>query len=277
MHQTKSFTQTPRRHSLVALAENTAGRDFVVGDIHGQYDSLMAALDAVGFDEASDRLISVGDLIDRGPESLKCLNLLYEPWFHAVLGNHEDFFVSAFLEKDASAMIALYQNGGQWTLDEDEGDLRVIAADVVANMPLAIEIPIDGKKVGIIHAACTSGQWGVFDRDADIWNRRIAKLPDEPDALPSEALVAGIDAIVVGHNVLKHPWMRGNTLNLDTGAAKGRDVTLWSLQEVIAALDLHQTANALETTFPCAPGRGMDFDRTFLDFDDDSLSGPRLF
>lgn len=135
MPQTKSFTQTPRRHSLVALAENTAGRDFVVGDIHGQYDSLMAALDAVGFDEASDRLISVGDLIDRGPDSMKCLNLLYKPWFHAVLGNHEDFFVSAFLEKDASAMIGLYRNGGQWTLDEDEGDLRVIAADVVANMP----------------------------------------------------------------------------------------------------------------------------------------------
>ena len=48
---------------------NTAGRDFGVGDIHGYFTKLQAALDAIGFNPAVDRLFSVGDLVDRGPES----------------------------------------------------------------------------------------------------------------------------------------------------------------------------------------------------------------
>lgn len=35
-------------------------------------------------------MFSVGDLIDRGGKSRDCLSLLYEKWFHAVKGNHED-------------------------------------------------------------------------------------------------------------------------------------------------------------------------------------------
>ncbi|MBP5140546.1 serine/threonine protein phosphatase, partial [Pseudomonas chlororaphis] len=41
---------------------NTAGRDFAVGDIHGYFTKLQAALDAIGFNPAVDRLFSVGDL-----------------------------------------------------------------------------------------------------------------------------------------------------------------------------------------------------------------------
>jgi hypothetical protein len=54
---------------LLALPANTAGRDFVCGDIHGCFDELDAALAKLQFDPAVDRLISVGDLVDRGPRS----------------------------------------------------------------------------------------------------------------------------------------------------------------------------------------------------------------
>lgn len=79
-----------RAHGLKRLAANSAGRDFVVGDLHGQYDLLMGELDRAGFDRDTDRLICVGDLVDRGPQSVECLSLLREPWFFAVLGNHAD-------------------------------------------------------------------------------------------------------------------------------------------------------------------------------------------
>lgn len=52
----------------------------------------------VGFNQTTDRLFSVGDLIDRGLDSLKYVQLLAEPLFYAVKGNHEilmlDFFQS---------------------------------------------------------------------------------------------------------------------------------------------------------------------------------------
>lgn len=68
---------------------NTTGRDFAVGDVHGHFTKLQAALDAVGFNAATDRLFSVGDLVDRGPESADVDTWLAKPWFFAVQGNHD--------------------------------------------------------------------------------------------------------------------------------------------------------------------------------------------
>ncbi len=69
-------------HSTMTM--NVRGRDFLVGDIHGYHDELMAALKELALDRARDRLICVGDLIDRGPKSMQCLELLREPWFFAL-------------------------------------------------------------------------------------------------------------------------------------------------------------------------------------------------
>ena len=76
-------------NNILTLRKNTLGRDFVVGDIHGQVDKLKAQLAEINFDQAIDRLICTGDLIDRGPQSPEALALLDEPWFFSVLGNHE--------------------------------------------------------------------------------------------------------------------------------------------------------------------------------------------
>lgn len=73
---------------------NLEGRDFVVGDLHGCFDELQKLLDFVKFDGARDRLFSTGDLVDRGPKSYDCLNLLNEKWFYSVLGNHEDLILN---------------------------------------------------------------------------------------------------------------------------------------------------------------------------------------
>ena len=49
------------------FAPNTAGRDFVVGDIHGCFDALGDEMDRIRFDPAVDRMFSVGDLVESGP------------------------------------------------------------------------------------------------------------------------------------------------------------------------------------------------------------------
>ena len=69
---------------------NEAGRDFVVGDIHGMFDRVQEALSKVNFDRDRDRLFSVGDLIDRGRQSREVVRFLDQPFVHAVCGNHED-------------------------------------------------------------------------------------------------------------------------------------------------------------------------------------------
>lgn len=47
----------------------------VIGDIHGCHDELQALLDAIGPD-ADDTIVSVGDLVDRGPEPIKVCSVL---------------------------------------------------------------------------------------------------------------------------------------------------------------------------------------------------------
>ena len=75
------------------LPSNDQGRDYVVGDLHGCRQLLDQLLEFVDFSPENDRLFSVGDLIDRGSDSLGCLALLEKPWFYAVRGNHEEMLL----------------------------------------------------------------------------------------------------------------------------------------------------------------------------------------
>jgi serine/threonine protein phosphatase 1 len=45
-------------------------RTVVIGDIHGCYRELLDLLEACAVDDG-DRVVSVGDLVDRGPSSLE--------------------------------------------------------------------------------------------------------------------------------------------------------------------------------------------------------------
>lgn len=100
------------------FANNTLGHDYVVGDVHGDYERLTDLLSVIKFDVTVDRLFSVGDLIDRGPASAKCLELLNEPWFFSVLGNHEEMLINA--AKDSVEDMELWeQNGGEWGVKLD--------------------------------------------------------------------------------------------------------------------------------------------------------------
>lgn len=73
------------------FSRNPLGRDLAVGDIHGYFSRLEQTLNQAGFDPARDRLFSVGDLTDRGPDCTAVLDWLAKPWFHPVCGNHDDY------------------------------------------------------------------------------------------------------------------------------------------------------------------------------------------
>lgn len=70
--------------------------DFAVGDIQGCYDPLRRALDKAGFEPSRDCLWVVGDIINRGPQSLLSLRYIRDLGQAArvVLGNHELHFLA---------------------------------------------------------------------------------------------------------------------------------------------------------------------------------------
>jgi hypothetical protein len=98
----------PIRH----FEANTEGRDFIIGDLHGSYSCFENLLKNIKFDETVDRMFSVGDLVDRGPDSKACLDLLLKPWFYCVIANHEQMMYEAF----HGGYMGMFwmRNGGSW-------------------------------------------------------------------------------------------------------------------------------------------------------------------
>lgn len=73
----------------------------VIGDVHGEYKKLKKLLSKI--DEKNTIICFVGDLIDRGENSKKIVDLIIENGYDCVLGNHELKAIE-YLEKENDKM-----------------------------------------------------------------------------------------------------------------------------------------------------------------------------
>ena len=207
---------------LLKLGVNPHGRDFVIGDLHGCVSAMHRQLATLNFDYSRDRLICVGDLVDRGPESVEAMALMHEPWFFSVIGNHEQLIYEAFYEELTASRELILQHGGDWILKQDRS-LWLNWFKQIEAMPLGIELTNhQGQRIGVIHADYPLASWNDFtqmsDHDAHraIWAR-------EPFRHQTPGSVAGIDFIIYGHNVTDTELHIGNRFYIDAGAYRGTD------------------------------------------------------
>ncbi|WP_103963143.1 metallophosphoesterase family protein [Nonomuraea solani] len=194
-------------------------RTVIVGDIHGCFDELLELLEKADL-HPDDLLVSVGDLVDRGPAPGEVVGLFRErPNSVVVMGNHE--------RKHVRGIFSYAQEITRLQL----GDRYAETVEWMRTLPYHFE----NEHVRVVHAALLP-EIAPADQKEEILcgstsgERELAALfPDShwhdhyTDAKP----------VVFGHHVTGHePMIRdGRIFGLDTGACHGWNLTALSVPD----------------------------------------------
>lgn len=201
-------------------------RTIIVGDVHGCASELESLLDAVAF-SSGDRLVFVGDLIARGPDSLGVLDIARKTGAIVVRGNHEQ----KLLEWHASRERWIRgENAAKSPIGKMHRDiaraLRPVDWSLLKTTKLSLDLPEHGLRV--VHAGVDPSL--PFEQQAPDTLLRIRTVV-APEKKRGEAHVlwglrySGPPHIVFGHNAAPglqlHAWATG----LDTGCVYGGRLT----------------------------------------------------
>lgn len=198
-------------------AFDQTGRLLAIGDIHGCQDHLRHLLDLVDL-QAEDRMVFLGDYIDRGPDSKGVLDDLIDlarkfPRTVFLKGNHEQMYLDYlagkntldFLLNGGAATISSYRKNGDFFLPEEHRrfleELKLIFVEedfIFVHAGLRPHIPLEKQQ----------------EEDL-LWIRR--------DFLYSDYDWGKV--IVFGHTPQQKPLVSDQCLGLDTGAVYGRVLT----------------------------------------------------
>lgn len=216
--------------------------DLVFTDIHGSLEKLLLLWDKVK-NQRINKLIFLGDYIDRGPDAKGVLDFLMKlsrDYDSAILrGNHEDYLLELLLEKNKRnlPLHCWYTDnivGGNATLTSFSGDpFNREVAKKVREIPLeyiefikGMEYFYETEEYFFVHA-------GVNPHKG-ISTRNIEHLTTIRDFfLKSERDYGKI--VVHGHTYTKNfqPEVKHNRICLDTGCAYGGKLTCMQLPERI--------------------------------------------
>src|ERR1035437_2331668 len=120
-------------------------RHIFVGDIHGCLVEFQELIKKLDYNPQEDRLILLGDLIDRGPDSVGVIRLAREMHLESVMGNHDHKFVKWF--RSQGTRVDVYDRREHYTKFSDEDISYII------NMPTYIEL----EDVIAVHAGLKPG------------------------------------------------------------------------------------------------------------------------
>jgi hypothetical protein len=196
---------------------SASGRTIVFGDVHGCLEELQELLSSLQVTER-DALVSVGDLIGKGPDSRGVLEwAMGARNLRGVLGNHELRFLEAWRagrvpaekEYDAATVAGL-------------GTLFDAGMDYLSTWPLWLDL---GEAL-VVHGGLRPGV-PLEGHDA----ATLTTLRTLPDGAPWFERYDAPKLAVFGHWVHRAPVVRLNAVGLDTGCVYGGMLTALVLPE----------------------------------------------
>lgn len=206
---------TPGDFATDALKAARAGpisipvsRHYAIGDVHGRFDLLTRALEAIGDLEAQDaKLVLLGDYVDRGPQSREVVDELIRRSASdrvvCLRGNHEEMMLRGL--EDRGARLQWLLNGGDATLESYGAGVPPEHRAWLRSLPVAYE----SEHQVFVHAGLRPGVARDDQRPREmLWIRSLF--------LDSDADFG--KHVVHGHTPAEAPELKRNRTNLDTGA-----------------------------------------------------------
>jgi len=205
-------------------------RIFAIGDIHGCIDQLVALMDTIPIQMSRDKLVFIGDYIDRGPDSFAVVEYLVKlkTRFPAVVflkGNHEDMLENYL---DGSDRFTYLLNGGQQTLDDylqraDSPRSHAIPATHLAFFR-SLTLYHQTENYIFVHAGLRQNVALEEQRPEDmLWIREQFLYCRHSFG----------KKVVFGHTPFPEPLVESNKIGIDTGAVYGNRLTCVQLPEEV--------------------------------------------
>jgi serine/threonine protein phosphatase 1 len=129
-------------------------KTYVIGDIHGCIETLKELYNRL---EPDSIVYSVGDLVDKGPNSLEVVDFCIENDIKVIMGNHEHLFLTntrKYLSNDNINDGRWYNEwGGDRTIDSYKNDKQKLLKHIkyIESLPNYVEITIKGINYFITH------------------------------------------------------------------------------------------------------------------------------
>lgn len=198
-----------------------ASRTIVVGDIHGCYDELMELVEKVGLAE-DDRVVSVGDLITKGPKSREVLELfMTDARFTTVIGNHD----LALRRKWNGEEIEL-KAAQKETHKELKGEKDAYAS-FFNRLPFTIDL---GTHL-VVHAGLRPNVELYSQTTGDLTRLRTLGGDRESDeGTPWYHVYYGEKTVLFGHWPAPEPRRGKKAIGLDTGCVYGHTLTAYIIE-----------------------------------------------
>jgi Calcineurin-like phosphoesterase len=243
---------------------NGVERIVAVGDVHGDYEQFVTILRFAGLVDAQanwtggkTHLVQTGDLVDRGPQSRRVLDLVMKlesqaarsgGFVHALIGNHEAMNVAGDLRYVSPADFESYESeSGQRTLWGPHGKygkwIRGLNTIIRINDTVFVHGGIGPKYASrsireindrireeLNDPAKLQGGWAM-DPEGPLWYRGLAEGDEQTLAMHVATVLMNLKAerMVVGHTFTDGaitPRFGGKVLLIDIGLARIYDPLL---------------------------------------------------
>lgn len=200
-------------------------RAFIIGDIHGCLEMLNRLMDTIDWRPDKDRLIFLGDYIDRGADSKGVVDFVLvlleqSPFVQCLLGNHESGFLDFLSGGDITTFLI---NGGETTLRSYQKDGEILIPPEHISFYQSLRPWIELEDYYVVHAGFRPGVEIDDQSLADlIWIREPFIYSDYDFG----------KKVIFGHTPFYEPLVTHNKIGLDTGAVYGNRLTCLELPQM---------------------------------------------